>query len=184
VWLAGLEKWQCLVGCVRACPWCERVLALKASCTPCAPLTLADTHPLEQHTPTTSVHWVIAAESKVQSLPTSCISPHSPPLFLFSSSCCSPAAHLLLTCCPHQVVAPYAKAVINAAYASDKAVADDLQVQAFAAALTAPHGSNLVRINDAGSELKTRAQLAKFIEDYVASAPQSGQLFVGDLPIL
>lgn len=65
-----------------------------------------------------------------------------------------------------QVVAPYAKALIDAAYPSDESVAEDTQVQAFAAALVAPHGSNLVKINDA-NELKTKAQLAKFIEDYV-----------------
>jgi hypothetical protein len=66
-----------------------------------------------------------------------------------------------------QVVAPYAKAVVHAAYPSDKAVADDQEVQAMAAALVSKHGSNLGRINDAGSELKTRAQLTQFIEDYV-----------------
>jgi hypothetical protein len=68
---------------------------------------------------------------------------------------------------PTQVVAPYAKAIVEAAYPSDKAVADDKQVQAFAAALVSPHGSNLVRINDADNALKTRAQLAKFLEDFI-----------------
>lgn len=69
--------------------------------------------------------------------------------------------------CMLQVVRPYAKAVIYAAYPSDKAVADDQEIQALAAALTSKHGSNLGRINDDGSELKTRAQLTQFIEDFV-----------------
>lgn len=69
-------------------------------------------------------------------------------------------------CMCAQVVAPYAKAVIDAAYPSDQSVAEDAQVQAFAAALVSPHGSNLVRINDA-NELKTKAQLTKFVEDYI-----------------
>jgi hypothetical protein len=66
-----------------------------------------------------------------------------------------------------QVVAPYAKAVINAAYPNDKAVAQDKEVQAFAAALVAQHGSNLGRINSNDNKLQTRAQLAQFIEDFV-----------------
>ena len=66
-----------------------------------------------------------------------------------------------------QVVAPYAKAVVNAAYKSDVDVASDTQLQAFAAVLASPRGSNLVRINAAGAELQTRAQLAQFIEDFV-----------------
>lgn len=65
-----------------------------------------------------------------------------------------------------QVAAPYAKAVVDAAYPSDKSVADDKEVQAFAAALVSPHGSNLGRINEA-NQLKTKAQLSKFVEDYV-----------------
>lgn len=66
-----------------------------------------------------------------------------------------------------QVVAPYAKALIDAAYPSDAAVTADAQIQAFAAALVSPKGSNLVRISEAGDELKTKAQLAKFIEDFI-----------------
>lgn len=66
-----------------------------------------------------------------------------------------------------QVVAPYAKSVIYAAYKDDKAVADDHEVQAFGAALVAQHGSNLGRINDENNKLQTRAQVAKFVEDYV-----------------
>jgi hypothetical protein len=68
-------------------------------------------------------------------------------------------------CC--QVVAPYAKALVHAAYASDEEVAQDAQVQAFAAALVSPRGSNLMRLNDEGGELTTRKQLARFLEDFV-----------------
>lgn len=57
---------------------------------------------------------------------------------------------------------------MHAAYASDKEVAADTQLQAFAAALVAPHGANLGRINADGNKLETRAQLAKFIEDFVS----------------
>lgn len=68
---------------------------------------------------------------------------------------------------PPQVVSPYAKTLVKAAYSSDEAVANDVAVQALAAALASPKGSNLVRINEDGSEIKTRAQLAQFIEDWV-----------------
>jgi len=77
------------------------------------------------------------------------------------------------------VAAPYAKAVIDAAYPSDKAVADDQEVQAFAAALVSPHGSNLGRINEA-NQLKTKAQLSKFVEDYVTIVLTHGSAHLQD----
>ena len=78
------------------------------------------------------------------------------------------------------VVAPFATEVVNAAYASDAAVASDEAVQAFAAALGAARGSNLGRINAAGSELKTKAQLAGFIEDFITIVLTHGSAHLQD----
>ena len=78
------------------------------------------------------------------------------------------------------VVAPYVAEVVKAAYASDAAVASDEAVQAFAAALGAPHGSNLGRINAAGSELKTRAQPAGFMEDFITIVLTHGSAHLQD----
>jgi len=80
----------------------------------------------------------------------------------------------------HKVVGPYAKALVKAAYLSDKAVAADEQLQAFATALTSPHGSNLVRLNDAGGEIKTRSQLSQFIEDFITIILTHGSAHLQD----
>lgn len=56
-------------------------------------------------------------------------------------------------------------------------------MQAFAAALVSPHGANLGRINDEDNQLKTKAQLSRFIEDYITIVLTHGSahLQVGNL---
>ncbi len=57
--------------------------------------------------------------------------------------------------------------VINAYYKDDAAVAADAGVQAFAAALTHPLGSNLGNIN-ADNQLDTRDKLSTLLAWYIA----------------
>jgi hypothetical protein len=68
-----------------------------------------------------------------------------------------------------QLASDYATAAINAAYADDAAVAADAQVQAMAATLCDPEGSNVVELQPGGGcSLDTRAKLAGFMADWVS----------------
>jgi hypothetical protein len=70
-----------------------------------------------------------------------------------------------------KIAAPYATALVGAAYADDAAVAGDAAIQALAATLCAADGSNLVALRvptdgDDGCALDTRERLARFVGDW------------------
>jgi hypothetical protein len=68
-----------------------------------------------------------------------------------------------------EMAGAYAKAAVEASYADDAAVAADAQVQAMAAALCDPEGSNVVELQpEGGCALDTRAKLAAWMADWVS----------------